>query len=371
MYDVAIIGAGPSGSTLARLLGEHLRVLLVDRRRLGAESAPHALSKPCGGLLAPAAQTELARQGLGVPGDVTSGPQLFAVRAIDRDSGMERLYPRSYVNVDRERFDRWLLSLVDDRVERAYGWSMHAIEQAADGVFLRFNTPGGGKAGALARFVVGADGGASCVRRLCFPHVSTAAGYVAVQAMFESCAEDPHFGAFFDSRLTDHYGWTIPKGDRTLVGAAFPRTAGVPRRFEMFLEAVRLSGQQLGTELARSAALVSRPTRPSQLHLGCGHVALVGEAAGLISPSSAEGISYAMRSSAALAEAFRPGTDEVLERYRSTAAPLVFEVCAKMVKARTIGSPWVRSALMRMGVGSLSPDAPAGYGSTWAELLVP
>jgi flavin-dependent dehydrogenase len=139
----------------------------------------------------------------------------------------------------------------------------------------------------------------------------------------------------------------------------------------MFLEGVRFAGQRLGTELTRSAALVSRPTSPSQLHLGEGSVALVGEAAGLISPSSAEGISYAMRSAAALAEAFRPGTDEALERYRSTAAPLVFEVCAKMVKARTIGSPWAREALMRAGIGSLSPGAPVGYGSTWAELLAP
>ena len=34
MYDVAIIGAGPAGATLARLIGNQYKVLLIERRRL-------------------------------------------------------------------------------------------------------------------------------------------------------------------------------------------------------------------------------------------------------------------------------------------------------------------------------------------------
>ena len=79
MYDIAIIGAGPAGATLARLVGDRYRTLLVDRRRLGEPPAPGGPSKLCGGLLAPAAQAELARQGLGIPASVIAGPQLFAV----------------------------------------------------------------------------------------------------------------------------------------------------------------------------------------------------------------------------------------------------------------------------------------------------
>ena len=68
MYDIAIVGAGPAGSTLARLLGDSYRV--SARRSAASRSGTHrrdAAGKPCGGLLAPAAQHELARQGLGVP----------------------------------------------------------------------------------------------------------------------------------------------------------------------------------------------------------------------------------------------------------------------------------------------------------------
>jgi flavin-dependent dehydrogenase len=39
MYDIAIIGAGPAGSTLARLVAERYRVLLVDKRQLDGKAS--------------------------------------------------------------------------------------------------------------------------------------------------------------------------------------------------------------------------------------------------------------------------------------------------------------------------------------------
>ena len=50
-YDIAIIGAGPAGCTLARLLDRSYRVLLLDKRDLSSEEYP-GMSKCCGGLLA-------------------------------------------------------------------------------------------------------------------------------------------------------------------------------------------------------------------------------------------------------------------------------------------------------------------------------
>jgi geranylgeranyl reductase len=360
MYDIAIVGAGPAGSTLARLLGDRYRVLLADRRRLDMESAAGSLKKPCGGLLAPSAQHELARQGLGIPSRVVVGPQLFAVRTLDLDADLERLYQRFYVNVDREAFDRWLVSLVPGRVETGYGWRLTAMERDSEGSFLRFSTAEGGDAGVRARLVVGADGASSLVRRLAFADNPAPEKYSAIQAEYETSAADSSYGAIFASTLTDFYGWTIPKGDSLLIGAAFPAGPGVSAGFETLLERLRASGMRFGTRLALSSAMISRPT--SLLHLcpGAGGILLAGEAAGFISPSSAEGISYALKSAAALARALEPGLKGVDARYRSAAWPLALDVGIKALKSSAIYATTSRRLIMRSGLGAIPDSQHAG-----------
>jgi flavin-dependent dehydrogenase len=104
MYDVAIIGAGPAGATLARLIGDRYRILLVDRRRSASAADRAIANKCCGGLLAPDAQKMLSKMGLGLPRSVLVDPQLFVVRAIDIQQHLERYYQRFYVNMDRQNF---------------------------------------------------------------------------------------------------------------------------------------------------------------------------------------------------------------------------------------------------------------------------
>lgn len=367
MYDVAIIGAGPAGATLARLIGGHYRTLLVDRRALDSDFSAGSLSKPCGGLLAPAAQAELARQGLGVPASVIAGPQLFAVRTLDLPAGLERLYQRFYVNVDREAFDRWLVSLVPSGVDIACGWSLTSLEVHDSAPFLRFRTADGGSAGVRARLVIGADGAGSLVRRIAFPDTPAPERYVAVQAAFESGFAEPYYEAVFDNSLTDFYGWTIPKGGELLVGAAFERGAGAGAAYDEFVRRLRANGARFGAELSRSAATIARPTNPLCLCPGAGNVLLVGEAAGFVSPSSAEGISYALRSAAAVERALWPGLAEVAARYRTAALPLAASVCAKMVKSSAIYGPAARRLVMRSGLGAIAHQP--GVGTSPAPVL--
>jgi geranylgeranyl reductase len=83
MYDIAIIGAGPAGATLARLIGKQHKVLLVDKRPFIDRPDSNESDKCCGGLLAPDAQKMLSKLGLGLPMRVLEEPQLFVVRAMD------------------------------------------------------------------------------------------------------------------------------------------------------------------------------------------------------------------------------------------------------------------------------------------------
>lgn len=114
MYDVAIIGAGPAGSTLARLIDKKYKVLIVEQRDVLNDNTN--FTKCCGGLLAPDAQKMLARLGIALPKDILVDPQIFSVRTIDFQNNLERFYQRFYLNINRAKFDGYLASLIPKNV---------------------------------------------------------------------------------------------------------------------------------------------------------------------------------------------------------------------------------------------------------------
>ena len=170
MYDLLILGAGPAGSTLARLASclAGLRVLLLDARDLdrpAGEGRNHRV-KSCGGLLAPDAQRALARLYGALPAAVLADPQLFAVRAIDLSTGREATYQRFYVNIRREAFDRWLYAQAG-QADRVCDATVTGIRREAGGWTVA-TTDGRSFTG---RFLAGADGGHSLVRHLSLIHI--------------------------------------------------------------------------------------------------------------------------------------------------------------------------------------------------------
>jgi len=360
MYDLAILGAGPAGSTLARLIGGAYRVLMVDRRPLDLTDGGGA-EKNCGGLLAPDAQAALARLRLGVPHQVLCGPQLFTVRTIDLATGRERYYQRFYINTDRQRFDRWLLSLLPAGVEFRGGWRCVGFDREEGAFRLHLVDCKTGRIDTeRARLLVGCDGAASLVRRRFFAGRPLPRRYIAVQEWFEQGTEPlPHYGVFFDPGLTDFYAWTIPKENRLLLGAALDPGPGVKEKFDLLKEKLRRFGLRLDRPLRRQAALLFRPGSGSEICLGNQAIALAGEAAGFISPSSAEGISFALLSARALALALRQGPEGFLSRYRLLAAGLSLKVLLKVCKAPFFYRPWLRSLIMRSGLTSMEVDGTA------------
>ena len=370
MYDAAIVGAGPAGATLARLIGKRLKVLLLDRRRLdcggpcGAcgEGPGPGPGKCCGGLVAPDAQRALAAMGLGLPASVLVGPQLFAVRAVDLPSGLQRIYQRHYINIDRAAFDRWLLSLISPRVDVRGGCAFKGFRKLDGGFEIRL-LAGGRTCAERARVLIGADGAGSLVRRQAAPTRPRPARYLAIQETFRQLRPLPYFSAYFDPSITDYYAWSIPKADHLLVGVALPiqkePAAGpdgdaTPRAtFEALKAKLRSAGTVLGACVGRSAGLILRPHRVDQLCPAADGVVLVGEAAGWISPSSAEGLSYAFRSALAAAAALRAGPAGLARRYEANTRWLRWNILAKSVKSRLIYSPGVRRRLLRSGVGCL------------------
>lgn len=355
MYDIAVIGAGPAGTTFARLVADTYKVLLVDKRQPAESRGARSLGKCCGGLLAPDAQGMLSRMGLGLPKSVLVDPQLFVVRTIDAQRNIERYYQRHYINMDRRRFDDWLLSLVPAGVDVQLGRRFRSYEAEKGGFRLTFS----GKDGtctARARTLVGADGATSMVRKTALPRRPLPKLYIALQESVEVKNRLPYFSTLFDPEITDYYCWTIPKEDHLLVGAALHPGRDARAKFERFKDRLRAYGVRLGKTIRREGGVILRPSRMSHLATGTKGIALLGEAAAWISPSSAEGFSYAFKSAAILADVLREGPEHFERRFHRKTNTLRVNILMKNVKAHFIYDPWLRNIVMRTGIQSMKVE---------------
>jgi geranylgeranyl reductase len=352
MYDIAIIGAGPAGATLARLIGERYKVLLIDKRGLAEVPEGIASGKCCGGLLAPDAQKMLSTLGLGLPKGVLEEPQLFVVKAVDMEQGLERYYQRHYINMNRHKFDCWLVSLIPSGVDIITNCRLKSY--ASEENYFKLTLVKDNKNYVeRAKILVGADGATSQVRLQSSSMHLFPKKYFAIQEWVEGDNNFPYFTSLFDRAITDYYCWTIPKGDYLIIGGAFHPKGRTAEKFKLLKKRISSFGFEFGKTVRREGAFILRPVKLQQLSTGAKGIALLGEAGGWISPSSAEGLSYALRSALALAEALQKTPDGFEKRYAEKMRALRRNVVLKNLKSHFIFYPKLRKAVMKSGLQSM------------------
>ncbi|WP_026895786.1 FAD-binding protein [Clostridiisalibacter paucivorans] len=353
MYDIAIVGSGPAGSTLARLIGKKYKVLLIDKRHFTQEYSHKSYEKCCGGLLAPDAQKILAKLGLGIPKDVMVDPQIFVVRTIDLYNKIERFYQRFYFNLDREKFDKWLLSLVPSEVDIRNGCILKDFDKNDNYFNIKIYDSNTKKEYTeKAKILVGADGASSLVRKKAF-RTDDISRYISVQEWFKVKEAMPYFSAIFDPTITDFYSWTIPKGEYMLVGSALNIDDNPISKFKLLKNKLDSYGYNLSKVTKKEGAFILRPYKTKNICTGNKDIALIGEAAGWISPSSAEGFSYAFHSAYILAESLKHGLDGFSTRYNKGCNNLKRNIILKNLKSPVMYNKILRKMAMSSGIQSV------------------
>ena len=346
LYDIIIVGLGPAGATLARLLNKEYSVAVIDKK----SSDEKGFRKPCGGLLAMDAQKSISRFGLTLPKEVLVDPQIFAVRTMNMDTGVTRHYQRFYINLDRHKFDQWLKSLIPKQVDIFDNSLCTCIKKQDDNYSVEF-IQDDYKQTISAKYIVGADGANSMVRRYLYTDKKIRS-YVSIQQWFIEKNHNPFYSCIFDSKNTDCYSWSISKDGYFIFGGAYPKH-GCRTRFEDQKKRLEKSGIYFGEAQRTESCLVLRPSKFKDFCTGENNIFLIGEAAGFISPSSLEGISSAINTGYYLSEVLNAKASDPCTAYRRKTLGLRVKLYLKVLKSPFMYFPPLRKLVMASGIDSL------------------
>ncbi|HSO47538.1 MAG TPA: geranylgeranyl diphosphate reductase [Rhizobiaceae bacterium] len=295
-FDVIVVGGGPAGATAAlRLAKAGRKVLLADRE---------GRIKPCGGAI----PTRAIRD-YDIPPDIICA-RINAARIIS-PSGREvemDIGDRGHVAmVDRETFDPWLRQRAQEAGAAYTSASFSGMIRDGDGlVTVTFEEKGGSESRFRARTVIGADGANSAVRRVIFGPNKRPKYVFAYHEIIEAPKEmtDGYTPNRCDvvyrgSISPDFYGWVFPHGKQASVGCG-----SAVKGHDM-----KAATRQLCADAGLAGARVIRregaplPLKPMRRWDDGRNVVLAGDAAGVVAPSSGEGIYYAMLSGELCADA--------------------------------------------------------------------
>jgi geranylgeranyl reductase len=285
MYDAVVVGGGPSGASAAEDLARsgHTVALLDRSGRI----------KPCGGAIPPRLIEDFD-----IPDDQIVAKISTARMISPTGRKVDIPIENGFVGmVDREHFDAFLRNRAAEAGATRITGTFQRIERDAKGTHVIYRDRESGTDHSLTtKLVIGADGARSNVARAEVPGGDTIPYVIAYHEIIEAPgkvgAYDPtRCDVIYDGRISpDFYGWVFPHGKSASVGmGSMVRDVNLKQATADLRAA---SGLTDCATIRREGAPI--PLKPLDRWDNGRDVVLAGDAAGVVAPSSGEGIYYAM-----------------------------------------------------------------------------
>jgi len=292
--DVAVVGAGPAGSTAAEAAAKlGANVVLIERKR--------EIGTPvqCGGFLPEIGELQALLPRAKIPETLAEVPE----RHVLHRTRLQRIYAPSgkakefFVSgrvVDRRGFDRALAW----RAARAGARVLVGTRAVLDGPSLRLS--GRNSCELDAKVVIGADGPSSATARGAGMALRREVGVCLEYEMADVDIDPDAAEMYFGTRCAPGgYAWIIPLGeDVANVGvgtrSAYLHGKGLRELLDSFIRDHAIAKEKLrrGEVTAVMRGLVPAGGMPPAIQKG--NVLLAGDAAGMVMATSGGGIPLAM-----------------------------------------------------------------------------
>lgn len=319
MYDIIVIGAGPSGSTAAKLLADSgYSVLLLERMALPRY-------KSCSGCLIKKSM-DLVKEYFGteVPASVTCSPAENRGMFFIDDKGNEYKFGQPGMNVWRSSFDHWLAKQAEK--SGAVLWDNAPVLDCADnGTFVTVTVGGTHKQQLQAKYVIDCEGVTGIVKKKL---LKTEPKYITTYQTFNEGTIDldlHYFYAYLQPELSEYDAWFNVKDDLLVLGVTVKNPQNVKQYYAAFIRYMEEKHNLKITRQCKEDRWLLPHIQPGcPIDYGVGRVFFAGEIAGWLNPMG-EGISCGMESAYHLAASVREHFDaprEILMGYKQKSAGL-------------------------------------------------